>query len=993
MGQKQKQGCEVEVSLQENGFKGSWFRVILEQNPTRVKGEKLRVLSQHMFRTAKLVEMTREISESVKEKIWVRALAITEIQGGDRRNFLIKRCTSSQNLSDEAEGKHSIVDIYKISPSPPRDLCVEYSLNNLVEVVVTHGGRKGRVTEILIENNKVYFDATKEDAVFNYTEIRLLMEWLGGGSWIRAQFGNNDVTPIRSAQESPSNTLVLESNEDDSVNDDATEITSSRESHNNISVLEATETETQNHETVDGVELPLPHESDDMMDDVATPIIDPQEIPRAEGKHSIVDICKISPSPPRDLCVEYSLNDFVEVVVTHGWRKGRVTEILIENNYKLYFDATKEDAVFNYTEIRLSMELLGGGSWIRARKIEFGNNAVTPIRSAQESPSNTLVLESNEDDSVNDDATEITSSRESHNNISVLEATETETQNHETVDGVELPLPHESDDMMDDVATPIIDPQDIPRELKVLSQHMFRTGKLVEMTRESEKSSPPRDLCAEYSLNDFVEVVVTHGWRKGRVTEILIENNYKVYFDATKEDAVFNYTEIRLSMEWLGGGSWIRAHKGVELPLPHESDDMMDYVATPIIDPQEIPREEAEPANDGDDAEDVPERGVPGRARPCILEQNPMRVKGEKLRVCYKTLLHEDGVNRCKETIERCFIRPVPPECLNEGVVFKEGSVVDAYFNNGWLTGVIVVERPDGSFLVYFDDPPDIMRFIRSQLRPHDDWISSKWVKSKNKVLSQHMFRTRKLVEMTREISESEKEKIWVRALVITEIQGGDRRNFLIKRCTSSQNLSDEAEGKHSIVDICKIRSSPPRDLCTEYSLNDFVEVVVTHGWRKGRVMEFLIENNYKVYFDATKEDAVFNYTEIRLSMEWLGGGSWIRAHKREFGNNDATPIRSAQESPSNTLVLESNEDDTVNDDATEITSSRESHSNTSVLEATETEKQNHETIDGVELPLPHESYDMMDDVATPIIDPQDIPQGRLIYWLQGRFTPFLFCP
>ncbi|CAN6928207.1 unnamed protein product, partial [Brassica oleracea] len=269
------------------------------------------------------------------------------------------------------------------------------------------------------------------------------------------------------------------------------------------------------------------------------------------------------------------------------------------------------------------------------------------------------------------------------------------------------------------------------------------------------------------------------------------------------------------------------------------------------------------------------------------------------------------------------------------------------------------------------------MRFIRSQLRPHADWIGSEWVKSKNKVLSQNMFRTGKLVEMTREISESEKEKIWIRALVITEIQGGDRRKFLIKRCTSSQNLSDEAEEKHSIVDICKIRSSPPRDLCTEYSLNDFVEVVVTQGWRKGRVTEILIENNYKVYFNATKEDAFFNYTKIRLSMEWLGGCSWIRAHKREFENNNVTPIRSAQESPSNTLVLESNEDDTVNDDATEITSSRESHSNISVLEATEAETQNHETVDGVELPLPHESNDMMDDVATPIIDPQEIPRGE----------------
>nr|ABD65016.1 Agenet domain containing protein [Brassica oleracea] len=333
------------------------------------------------------------------------------------------------------------------------------------------------------------------------------------------------------------------------------------------------------------------------------------------------------------------------------------------------------------------------------------------------------------------------------------------------------------------------------------------------------------------------------------------------------------------------------------------------------------------------------EDGFKGSWFRAILEQNPMRVKGKKLRVCYKTLFNEDGVNPCKETIERCFIRSVPPECLNEGVVFKEGSVVDAYFNNGWWTGLIIVERPDGSFFIYFDDPPDIMRFIRSQLRPPANWIGSEWVKSKNKVLSQHIFRTGKLIEMTPEISET--------------------------------------EGKHSIVDICKIMPSPPRDLCAEYSLNDYVEVVVTHGWRKGRVMEILLENNYKVYFTATKEDAVFNYTEIRLSMEWLDGGSWIRAHEREFENNAVTPIRPAQESPSNTLVLESNEDDTVNDDATEIKSSRESHSNTSFLEATETETQNHEPVDGVELPLPHESDDMMDDVATPIIDPQEIPRGE----------------
>ncbi|KAF2597454.1 hypothetical protein F2Q68_00011008 [Brassica cretica] len=317
------------------------------------------------------------------------------------------------------------------------------------------------------------------------------------------------------------------------------------------------------------------------------------------------------------------------------------------------------------------------------------------------------------------------------------------------------------------------------------------------------------------------------------------------------------------------------------------------------------------------------EDGFKGSWFRAILEQNPTRVKGKKLRVCYKTLFNEDGVNPCKETIERCFIRPVPPECVNEGVIFKEGSVVDAYFNNGWWTGLIVVERLDGSFLVYFDDPPDIMRFIRSQLRPHADWIGSEWIKSKNKLLSQHMFRTgkpspprdlcaeyslndyvevvvthgwRKDCEVEVSLQEDGFKGSWFRAILEqnpTRVRG---KKASVERPDGSflvyfddppdimifirSQLRPHADWIGSEWVKSKNKSSPPQDLCAEYSLNDYVEVVVTHGWRKGRVTEILLENNYRVYFAATKEDAIFNYIEIMLSMEWLGGGSWIKAHE-----------------------------------------------------------------------------------------------------------------
>ncbi|KAG2306947.1 hypothetical protein Bca52824_026695 [Brassica carinata] len=189
------------------------------------------------------------------------------------------------------------------------------------------------------------------------------------------------------------------------------------------------------------------------------------------------------------------------------------------------------------------------------------------------------------------------------------------------------------------------------------------------------------------------------------------------------------------------------------------------------------------------------EEGFKGSWFRAILEQNPTKVKGEKLRICYKTFLNEDGSKPCSESIERCFIRVVPPEILNESVVFKEGSVVDAYFSDGCWNGVIIVERPDGNFLVYFDDPPDIIRFNRSQLRPHADWIGSKWVKSKNK-----------------------------------------------------------------------------------YTLPENVEAFVGYGWRKGVVREIHEDNQYKVCFMDTKEEAVFKSSDIRRLMEWQDG-VWIHAH------------------------------------------------------------------------------------------------------------------
>lgn len=118
-----------------------------------------------------------------------------------------------------------------------------------------------------------------------------------------------------------------------------------------------------------------------------------------------------------------------------------------------------------------------------------------------------------------------------------------------------------------------------------------------------------------------------------------------------------------------------------------------------------------------------------------ILLEHPTKSGRKKLRVRYMTLLDDDdGVSPLIENVSPRFIRPLPPHNLYNDVVMDEGSVVDADHKDGWWTGVVIKKLENDKFLVYFDSTPDIIQFRRKQLRPHFDWIGSKWVRSEAKV-------------------------------------------------------------------------------------------------------------------------------------------------------------------------------------------------------------------------------------------------------------------
>ncbi|KAL0712029.1 hypothetical protein Bca4012_019007 [Brassica carinata] len=279
-------------------------------------------VSKDMFSTRKLVEVTRTIGK--KENVWVQSLVVKEIQGGDKREFLVKRYLgpSSQHLSDGEEEKCTAVDICKIRPSRPLNLCAEYELQNIVEVFVGYGWRKGLVKEIHIDNHyKVCFEDTKEEAVFKNSDIRRFMEWQNN-VWIEAHmkgFENEDNVnvpnpAITSNVCHSSTTPVLESSEVDMMSDAPTEIRTPRDTLN------------KNHEMDNGTTID------------AEPPIDPElhsnlveDIDTEFGK--VVDLVKRG----------YRLK-------RQDWRSGSVNIAVAEaeieeNNYGPGTDATDKEKI------------------------------------------------------------------------------------------------------------------------------------------------------------------------------------------------------------------------------------------------------------------------------------------------------------------------------------------------------------------------------------------------------------------------------------------------------------------------------------------------------------------------------------------------------------------------------------------------------------------------------------------------------------------------
>ncbi|KAL2239079.1 UNVERIFIED_CONTAM: Protein AGENET DOMAIN (AGD)-CONTAINING P1 [Sesamum indicum] len=240
--------------------------------------------------------------------------------------------------------------------------------------------------------------------------------------------------------------------------------------------------------------------------------------------------------------------------------------------------------------------------------------------------------------------------------------------------------------------------------------------------------------------------------------------------------------------------------------------------------------------------------------------------KSEKLYVEYIDLLaDEDGSDRLREYVDISFVRPPPP--LQEIVKgFEPDDVVDAFYKDGWWTGVVsrVVEGGQ-RFVVTFQYPPDELEFGLAELRVHWDWVNGSWVRPGKQNIAGSMFDVGRTVEVS--FDREDRRDAWFPATIQEDLGKGA---FVVEYC--SEDTDNKVEALKVTIDSPHLRPCPPLLKEKNFDLLEKVDAFFNFGWWSGVITKELENSRYVVFFKQMKRDKEFYQSELRPHMEWKDG-------------------------------------------------------------------------------------------------------------------------
>ncbi|XP_059625538.1 DUF724 domain-containing protein 6-like isoform X2 [Cornus florida] len=238
----------------------------------------------------------------------------------------------------------------------------------------------------------------------------------------------------------------------------------------------------------------------------------------------------------------------------------------------------------------------------------------------------------------------------------------------------------------------------------------------------------------------------------------------------------------------------------------------------------------------------------------------------------YQTLLaEEDGSEHLREQVNVEFVRPLPPPPEDDVVhSFELNDIVDAFYRDGWWTGVITRLLHNSRFVVTFQNPPDEIEFGLSELRYHRDWVDGKWVRPQKLKTEGSIFGIGKKVEVS--FDKEEHRDVWFPAIVLEDF---GNNSFLVEY--QSLGVDVEAGPLKVTVDFLHIRPSPPYFKDKIFVLLEKVDAFYDFGWWGGVITKELADSKYIVFFKHTNKERELKHSELRPHMDWIDG-KWVSA-------------------------------------------------------------------------------------------------------------------
>ncbi|KAG8389591.1 hypothetical protein BUALT_Bualt02G0245000 [Buddleja alternifolia] len=254
-----------------------------------------------------------------------------------------------------------------------------------------------------------------------------------------------------------------------------------------------------------------------------------------------------------------------------------------------------------------------------------------------------------------------------------------------------------------------------------------------------------------------------------------------------------------------------------------------------------------------------------------ILLSSPVSPKkiskknSKKLYVEYHNLLDdEDESKRLREYVDVSFVRPAPP-FVEIVTGFEQDDVVDAFYKDGWWTGIVKQVLEGGErFVVTFQNPPDELEFGLAELRAHWGWVDGSWFRPEKQSKAGLMFDVGRKVEVS--FDRDDCQDAWFPATIHEDLGNG---TLLVEHCADIEKKVQTIKVK---TDSLHVRPCPPLLKDKNFVLLEKVDAFFDFGWWSGVITKVLENSRYIVFFKQMKTDKEFNQNELRPHMDWKDG-------------------------------------------------------------------------------------------------------------------------